>query len=96
MVRYRNARVSIRDAGLLQIGEKCPEAVEVLRAVGIELVIVTLRASHRGSHPHRGDVAHTVGDVLRLILFGLRATFFRRLQELVVATRDFLLQCRVF
>jgi hypothetical protein len=54
------------------VGEERGEAVEVLREVGIELVVVALGAARVRAEPHGRGVAHPVGEVDGAILLRLR------------------------
>ena len=66
--------------GLLHIGEKGAERIEVPRRERIELVVVALRAAGRLPEPRRADRAHPVGHHARLVIFRLRPTLFGREQ----------------
>src|SRR5258707_928174 len=76
---------------LLHVREECAEAVEVPGEVGIELVVVALRAADRRPQPDGGGIPHAVGEVDGPVLLRLGPALLGRLQEPVVAGRDPLL-----
>ncbi len=60
---------------LLQVREKCGHPVEIRHRIGVELVIVALRAGHGRAQPHRGNTPGLVRHVLRPVFLGLGTAF---------------------
>ena len=93
--RHEHPFLAPANQGLLHIGEKGTERIEIPRREGIEFVIVALRAAGRLPEPRRADRAHAVGHHARLVIFRLRPTLFGREQQPVKSRADTRLHTRI-
>ena len=73
-------------AFVIDVGKKCAERVKIFGCIWIVFMIVALAAPDGGSQPHTGYVANPIGLIDGPILFGLKPSFVRCLQEAVVGT----------
>ena len=83
----RTARPGV-DAFFGDVREEGGEGIEILLRVGVELVVVTLGATHRRAHPDRRGVADTFGGVLGQVLLWLNAALGRHHPQPVVPRGD--------
>ena len=82
--------------GVVNVVEEGRHGVEVLCRVRVVLVIVTLSATHGGSHPHLRQVAYSVCGIHGDVFLLLDASLVRGLQQTVVARGDSLVDCRAW
>ena len=76
------------DSAFFQVGKERREAVEITLRERVVLVVVTLRASHRGPEEDGCRIADAVGRIDREVFLRLRPTFARRLIHPVQTRRD--------